>query len=274
MEQTYALEDQQEGHPWGETLIPMHESLLATKLFVPSCPTQQIVRERLLKELNKGLSYPLTLLSATAGLGKTTLLASWVRSSACTMTRTAWVNLDDDDNDPKQFWRYVLTALEKSEPGTGMSALQQLCASEEPFSRGILMTLINTLAYTTTPLTLILDDYQAICNEQIHQDLVYVLEHLPSHVHIVIATRTDPLFPLSRWRGYRKILELRTPQLSATEEEVAAYFSQVMHMSFTPSLLTQITAYTDGWLPWILPRFPNGFMATITTFRTILPKRY
>src|SRR6266536_6309336 len=227
---------------------PACGELLATKSFVPISPHALIPRPRLSALLDAGLQRQLTLVSAPAGFGKTTLLSTWAKSHTAGNLHVAWVTLDEGDNAPQRFWAYVLTALDRCEPGTSAQALQRLYAPEESPLEEVLRALINRLSEATTPRTLILDDYQVINEPVIHHQLSYLVEHLPSQVHVLLATRTDPPLPLSRWRARGQMLELRTDQLRATEEEAAALLLQVMGTRPESSLLQEITTRTEGWL--------------------------
>src|SRR6266536_1830674 len=220
--------------------------LLVTKCIIPVSSHALISRPRLSALLDAGLQHKLTLLSAPAGFGKTTLLST--RAQSHSAGSVAWVMLDEGDNAPWQFWAYVLTALDRCEPGTSAQALQRLYAPEESPLEEVLRALINRLSEATTPRTLILDDYQVINEPVIHHQLSYLVEHLPSQVHVLLATRTDPPLPLSRWRARGQMLELRTDQLRATEEEAAALLLQVMGTRPESSLLQEITTRTEGWL--------------------------
>jgi LuxR family maltose regulon positive regulatory protein len=225
-----------------------HNELLSTKFHTPVCPTPLIPRPRLTALLDVGVNGPLTLVSAPAGFGKTTLLSSWVQSHASGNFFVAWVTLDEHDNQPWRFWEYVLTAFDKSEPGIGVQALQRLSAPGELFLEEALIALINRLAQATSPWVLILDEYQAIREPIIHDQLSYLVEHLPSHVHVLLATRKDPPLPLSRWRVRGQLLEVRTDQLSATVEETGSLLRQMAPIRLERSLLQEVNARTEGWL--------------------------
>src|SRR5947209_9435084 len=177
------------------------DPLLATKLAIPPARPALVPRPRLIARLGAGLRGPLTLLSAPAGSGKTTLLSAWRASPEGQKRPMAWVSLEEGDNDPTRFWRYVLTALDRSVPGAGTSALALLRPSAEPSMEAVLTTLLNALNTATEDMALILDDYHVIEAEPIHQALAFLIEHLPPCLHLLLATRADPPLPLSRLRG-------------------------------------------------------------------------
>ena len=225
-----------------------HNELLSTKFHAPACPSPLIPRPRLTALLDVGLTGPLTLVSAPAGCGKTTLLSSWVQSHAPDNFSVAWVTLDEHDNQPRRFWEYVLTAFDRSEPGIGVLALQLLSAPGKLYLEEALIALINRLARMSSPWVLVLDEYQVIREPAIHGQLAYLVEHLPSHIHVLIATRKDPPLPLSRWRVRGQLQEVRTDQLRATVEEAGTLLRQMVPAKLERSLLQEITTRTEGWL--------------------------
>ncbi len=229
-----------------------HDQLLATKFFVPSSSHPLLPRPQLTTLLIQGLQRKLTLVSAPAGFGKTTLLAAWVQSfplDAPESPRVAWVSLDEGDNEPVLFWTYVLTALENQQQGLCASLLAHLQTQRAPTPvRYVLQTLINTLISSTEQFLLVLDDYHVITQPEIHTSLTYLVEHLPPQLHIMMATRTDPPLPLSLLRARGQVLEVRTNQLRCSPEEVRAFFKEVMGMHLPGDLIQEVTARTEGWL--------------------------
>src|SRR5260370_25614944 len=195
----------------------IQSQLLATKFFVPVAPGTLISRPRLHTLLDESLKYPLTLVSAPAGFGKTILLSAWAQSLLASNSLVAWVSLDEEDNDPRLFWTYVLSALDQQQPERFTPLLKHLQSPEVPSLVYILTALINLVLDIQEHFVLILDDYHLITEQQIHATLSYLVEHLPPHLHIILATRADPALPLPR-AGYR-VLEIRTEQLRCTTEE-------------------------------------------------------
>ncbi len=226
------------------------DQLLTTKFFVPAPSHALISRARLLALLDGGLSRPLILISAPAGFGKSTLIAAWVQSKPAGSPQIAWVSLDEGDNDPLQFWRYVLTALERCQPGTYQSLLSIL--HEQHFSLPYLLTaLLNTWVEYSEPLLLILDDYHVITEPALHTSLASLIERLPPQVHLVIITRVDPPLKLSRLRGHDQVFEVRTDSLRYTIEETDAFLREVMGIHLEPHEVEQVVARTEGW-PMVL----------------------
>ncbi len=174
-----------------------HDHLLATKFFVPSSSHPLIARPQLTTLLNHSLRRKLTLVSAPAGFGKTTLLSSWVQSFPQTKPQAplvAWVSLDEDDNEPTLFWTYALTALDAVQQGlcTQLLTYLQTQQAPKPPLRNVLQALINSLASRSEQFLLVLDDYHVITQPEVHQSLTYLVEHLPPQLHIILATRADP----------------------------------------------------------------------------------
>jgi LuxR family maltose regulon positive regulatory protein len=217
--------------------------LLVTKFTIPPVRSVFLHRSHLLEVLEQSRSVPLTLLSAGAGFGKTTLLSAWARESA---GQVAWLSLDDQDNDPLRFWTYLGTALQRLAPHVGATLLQGLQAPQPPLE-ALLATLLNELLSLREPVTLVLEDYHVIQAPSIHQSLAFLLEHLPPHVHLVIATRSDPPLPLARLRARGELCEIRAEALRFTLEEASAFFHQ-RGLSFSPEEVAILTERTEGWI--------------------------
>ena len=225
--------------------------LLATKFFVPASSRALISRPHLDNLLHKGIQRRLTLVSAPAGFGKTTLLANWVRSLQAGILenhRVAWVSLDEADKSAMRFWTYVFTALEKSEPGTASAALQMLQVQHTPPLEEVLTTFINVLSQTSNSYVLILDDFYLVDDPVVHASLNYLVEHQPPQLHLIISTRVDPLLNLPRLRARGHLLEVRAEHLRCTAEEVTSFLKEVMGIELAPESLNEMTSRTEGWL--------------------------
>src|SRR6266536_1825694 len=222
------------------------DQLLMTKFFVPASSHALISRARLLALLDEGLSRPLILVSAPAGFGKSTLVAAWVQSRPAGSPHVAWVSLDEGDNDPVQFWSYVLTALERCQPGTYQSLVTAVRSRH--FSLPSLLTaLLNTWVEHSEPQLLVLDDYQVITEPALHTSLASLIERRPLQVHLVLITRVDPPLKLSRLRGRDQVFEVRTDSLRYTMEETGAFLREVMGIHLEPLEVEQVAARTAGW---------------------------
>ncbi|MGZ3618154.1 MAG: P-loop domain-containing protein [Ktedonobacteraceae bacterium] len=227
--------------------------LLATKFFGPSASHHLIERPRLITLLNQGLLRKLTLISAPAGFGKTTLLSTWVelfQQENPEAPHVAWISLDKDDNEPLRFWTYVLTALETQQPGlcTPLLGYLHMHRVSTPPLRYVLQALINTLTSRTRKILLVFDDYRLITEPEVHSSLSYLIEHLPPQLHIILATRADPPLPLSLLRSHGEVLEVRTDQLRCTSEEELAFFREVMGKQLPNEIIQDVVARIEGWL--------------------------
>lgn len=199
------------------------DPLLETKLHVPRGARGLVPRQRLRARLSAGAGSALTLISAPAGFGKTTLLTEWLAAVPHDGPSAGWLSLDKADNDPSLFWKYVVAAL-RSVAGreVGASALSLLESSQAP-TDAVLTTLINDLFTVSGDVILVLDDYHVIEARDVHDGVVFLLEHLPPQMHLIIASRADPPFSLARWRGDGRLTEIRAADLRFTPEESATY---------------------------------------------------
>ena len=221
---------------------------LATKFFVPVAPHVLIARPRLFSQLEEGRLRPLTLVSAPAGFGKTTLLSAWVQAQLPDNPLVAWVSLDEADNDPVRFWSYVLTALDRLWPGMCREFVVYLQAEAHPSLNSVLTACLNRLSAHPEPVLLVLDDYHLVTEETIHTTLTSFIEHLPSQLRVILATRMDPPLPLARLRGRGQLLEVRAEQLRATQEETRAFLHEVMGVELADQELEVVEDRTEGWL--------------------------
>jgi len=223
----------------------METPLLQTKLYIPPVRPELVSRPRLIEQLNAGLHRKLTLISAPAGFGKTTLLSEWVAGCG---RPVAWVSLDDGDNDPVRFFTYLVAALQTLDPNLGQAARGLLGSPQPPPLEALVATLINNIATTSTPLVLVLDDYHTIVELTIHEALGLLLERQPPQMHVVLMTRQDPLLPLSRLRAQGQMTELRASDLQFTDEEAAAFLNQTMGLNLTPGEISMLETRTEGWI--------------------------
>ncbi len=228
-------------------LMIIQSQLLATKFYAPTSYGTLIRRPRLHALLNESLKSPLTLVSAPAGFGKTTLLSTWAKSLPATQAQVAWLSLDEDENDPQLFWTYVLSALDQQQPERFTPLFKSLQSPQAPSLHSILTSLINLALESPEHLVLILDDYHVITEQQVHITLSYLVEHLPPHLHIVLATRTDPPLPLSLLRTRGHLLEIRTEQLRCSFQETKAFFQHIVGIQLPDQTIQEVTARTEGW---------------------------
>jgi LuxR family transcriptional regulator, maltose regulon positive regulatory protein len=227
--------------------------LLATKHFAPTWRPGLVARPRLIARLDQGAERALTLVSAPAGFGKTTLLAEWLtaitrnRRSAGERT-TAWLSLDPGDNDSARFWAYVITALQTVRPGIGATALALLQSPQPPPIEAIVTTLINELAALEDHIVLVLDDLHVIDVQPILDAIAFFLDRLPPRLHLVVATREDPSLPLPRLRARGQLTELRAADLRFTPDEAAAFLNEAMGLDLSATDIAALESRTEGWI--------------------------
>lgn len=219
--------------------------ILATKLYIPPPPLHVIVRPRLVERLNEGLHRKLTLISAAAGFGKTTVVSEWVAGCGYAV---AWLSLDEGDNDPLRFLTYLVAALQTIAPGLGEGVMAVLRSPQPPPMESILTTLLNDITPIAEHFVLVLDDYHLIDASPIDHALAFLLEHLPPTMHLVIATREDPPLPLARLRARRQLTELRVTDLRFTLSEVAGFLNQVMGLRLSEDDIAALETRTEGWI--------------------------
>ena len=220
-------------------------TLLSTKLSVPRLPGSLVERDRLQAPLDEALSTPLTLLAASAGWGKTTLLSTWANRHP---RAVAWLSLDSLDTDPFRFWAAVIAALRTRVPGIGALALALLRSPQPPPFSAILTALLNDLAEHVAPLVLLLDDYQVIDDPLIQESVTFWVEHLPAHVHLLLSSRVDPDLPLPRWRARGQLLEIRTDEVRFRPEEASLFLRQAMDLALSEEEVLTLQRRTEGWV--------------------------
>jgi LuxR family maltose regulon positive regulatory protein len=226
---------------------PHGDPLLLTKLSVPSARPSLVPRPRLGEKLEEGWGCRLTLVSAPAGFGKSTLLGAWI-SEHSVGRPVAWLSLDSADNDPARFWRYFIVAVDRLHPGAGNAALELLGSPQAPPIEATLTTLLNELAYLPSDAVLVLDDYHLIESRAIHEALAYLIDHLPPQMHLVISTRADPSLPLSRLRARGQLNELRADDLRFIPEEALTFLNQVMGLELMAEDIAELEGRTEGWV--------------------------
>jgi len=244
-------------------------SLLQTKLYVPPIRPGLVSRPRLLDLLNEGLPRPsnslarqgaslsegrfarrLTLISAPAGFGKTTLISEWVQAmgGATPPMAAAWLSLDEGDSDSTRFLTYLVAALQTIAANIGEGVLGMLQSSQPPPTESILTVLLNEITSLPDNFALILDDYHVIDAKPVDNALTFLLEHLPPQMHLVIATREDPNLPLARLRARGQMTELRITDLRFTPSEAAEFFNQVMGLNLSAEEVSSLETRTEGWI--------------------------
>jgi len=219
--------------------------LLGTKLHVPTIGTQLVHRAALVDALSEGRRCKLTLLSAPAGWGKTTLLAQWALGAGEDQ-RFGWLSLDPSDNDPVWFWMYVIAALQKISPGVGIRAVELLAMGSDPL-QVVLPTLLNDLDTIDSPMALILDDYHLVVSRAVHEQLAFFISRMPANLHLVLATRSDPMLPLARLRANGELAEMRTDDLRFGAIEADQLLNDVLGLDLVRADIQLLHHRTEGW---------------------------
>jgi LuxR family maltose regulon positive regulatory protein len=207
-----------------------------------------VERPRLHEALDRGEWRKLTLVSAPAGFGKTTLLVKWLMERSGDERSVAWVSLDESDNDPARFLSYLVGALQNVVEGIGEGVLALLRVPELPPLETLVEALINELDGAGREVTVFLDDYHLIDTRLVHQAVAFLIEHLPENVGLVIATRTDPPLSLSRLRARDQVTEIKAADLRFTSEEAATFLKDVMGLSLSTEDIAALEEATEGWV--------------------------
>jgi LuxR family maltose regulon positive regulatory protein len=219
--------------------------LLEARFSPPHLSSRLVGREHLLKKLDTVFEHQWLLLSASAGSGKTTLLSAWASRSPYPV---AWLSLDELDDDPSRFWSAVIAALRTRLPEIGDLALAMAHAPQPPPLTTVLTTLLNEIGACSEQIMLILDDYHVIEDELIQDSMLFLLDRLPPNLHVVIASRVDPPFPLSRWRMRGQMTEIREADIRFTQEEAQTFLLQKMGLSLAEEEIALLEQRTEGWI--------------------------
>jgi LuxR family maltose regulon positive regulatory protein len=218
---------------------------LTTKLYLQPARQTLVDRPVLLEQLNEGLRGKLTLVSAPAGFGKTSLVAAWRKGCE---TPLAWVSLDEEDNEPLRFLDYLIGALQMVDNELGDESADLLRRSSTPPIKVVLTSLLNEINAYDKEFVLAFDDYHVIHDHSIHEALSYLIERLAPHAHTLIATRSDPPFPLGRLRARGELKELRASDLRFDKAEAASFLNEVMSLELTAQDVAALEERTEGWI--------------------------
>ncbi len=231
-------------------MVP-RDDIVSTKLRIPHVRPHLVHRERLIARLEAGRDGLLTLVCAPAGFGKTTLIVDWLRSRAVdaqVQIPVAWLSLDESDNDPIQFIRLLTAAVDNAIPGIGKTILAMTQSPQPPRLETLLTILINELVAVQQRVILVLEDYHVIRQTSVQAAVAFLLEHLPQALHMVIATREDPPFPLTQLRARGALCEVRAGDLRFTIGETAAFLRDVMGLSVSAQDAAALRARMEGWI--------------------------
>jgi LuxR family maltose regulon positive regulatory protein len=227
--------------------MPPNERLLNTKIQVPPLPPKTIRRARLLDALDRDLqpNLRLTLVSAPAGYGKTTLLSTWIQDRG---SPAAWLSIDEGDNDPIRFMGYLLAALQSANPALDLPSPADGQISEAEIQERVLIPLINLMGGSPRQITLILDDYHWIQSQTVHDWVGYLLDNLPPQANLMITTRADPPLPITRLRGRGQVKELRMEDLRFQIEEARSFLETFADLELSLDDIHTLTDRTEGWV--------------------------
>ena len=225
------------------------QTLLQTKFYCPTARPFLVPRPHLVDKLDAACSSSLlTLISAPAGYGKTTLVGEWIREHQDTETVFCWVSLDDADNEPVLFWSYVLAAMERKNLPIGVQLLASLATPSSPSMTVVITHLLNALESYDQQIVLILDDYHVISEGAVHEQVEFLVEHLPPQHHVLLLTRADPPLPLTRWRARREMAEVRQADLRFEQSEAAGLLNEKLALELSAHELAILERRTEGWV--------------------------
>ena len=223
----------------------MDTLILPTKFFAPPLHPGWILRGRLIELLAISNQHKLTLVSAPAGYGKTTLISSWLHETNIPST---WLSLDEGDNDPIRFIQYFITSFQKLIPDLGMDLPGMLNVAQPPSFDVLINLLINETTRQTDPFIIVLDDFHVITSQPVLDMVLFLIERMPPNMHLVLLSRTDPPFPLSRLRVRNQLIDIRADQLRFTRDEMAIFLNEIMRLKISAEDLAAIEVRTEGWI--------------------------
>jgi len=240
--------------PQSPTVVPpafaaaLQDDLVATKVTAPRIRPNLVARPDLIRRFEDAVAHDVTLLCTPPGFGKTTLIAAWAAQRERSERSVAWLSLDDDDNDPARFWRYVIAALNRVQPGVGARALAMLDGPGRDPGSDVVTALINDLAARDDEIVLILDDSHATVSRPVQEGLAFLLDHLPACLRLVIAGRSDPPLPLAELRARGQLVELRAADLRFTPAEAAAFLGDLWGLKLPGEAVAVLAERTEGWV--------------------------
>ena len=233
----------------------MTESLLSTKLYIPATRPALVHRPRLLEKLTTGLHRKMSLISAPAGFGKTTVVTEWLGNLQSSSNRgkqveyeIAWLSLDASDNNFRRFLTYIIAALRKTNNSIGGTTLNMLQSAQLPPVEVIMTSLINEIAGASNKIIFVLDDCHLIEDQTIYDSLTFLIENSPASLHLVIVTREDPFLPLARLMARDQMTQLRAKDLRFTKIEVADFLNRVMGLDLSEDDIAALDVRTEGWI--------------------------
>lgn len=230
----------------GQKASPMGSNpLLHHKLMPPRLNSNVIRRDELLSRLDQGLSRKLTIVTAPTGFGKTTLVSMWIASR---QFASAWVTLDQNDNDVSRFWTYVVSALRTLDSSIGKTTLSTLMTSQPASFQSLLTPLINDLARLNETSVLVVEDFHSIASKEITDGISFLIQHLPDSLHLILITRTEPGLPLPLLRVRDEMIEITAADLRFDQKETEAFLQTATQIDLSPSVVNQLLQKTEGWV--------------------------
>jgi LuxR family maltose regulon positive regulatory protein len=221
------------------------EQLLTTKLYIAPLRSDLVPRPHLYDRLDEGSNRKLTLVSAPAGFGKSTLVSGWLAERGL---QCAWLSLDQGDNDPVRFWTYLIAAIQTIHQEIGEEARQIVRAPQLHSNEPVAISLINDISGLAHDLIVVLDDYHVIEAGRVHAGLSYLLEHQPPNLHLILITRVDPSISLARQRAHGRLVEIRAEELQFSSDEAAILFNEVVRLNLKPEQVEALNQRTEGWI--------------------------
>ncbi|MGF7047669.1 LuxR family maltose regulon positive regulatory protein [Paenibacillus sp. DS2015] len=219
--------------------------IVGTKLYIPHVRNSLVPRPRLIRKLNEGMETKLTLVSAQAGYGKTTALSEWVKQ--CTAL-VAWVSLEKQDNDLIRFWSYITASIQERVPGYGQTIFPLLEKGPSVYWEPVITAVLNELHGLTNELVIILDDFHTIELSAIHDSCIYLIDHLPSHIHLYIVSRTDVVIPTARLLAKGELHRISMLDLQFQLDEGLVFFRDTTDLMLTNEQVTELFYQTEGWV--------------------------
>jgi LuxR family transcriptional regulator, maltose regulon positive regulatory protein len=221
--------------------------LIKTKIATPPVRPHTVVRQRLLELMEEAITSPLTLISAPAGFGKTTLITTWLNETG-RQPRAAWLSLDPDDSDPVHFVYYLTATLQVIEPRAGRAPIALLGSLKIPGPTDLVSLLLNEIAEIEEPIVLVLDDYHSVANPDVDAAVTSLVERMPEKLRLVISTREEPKLPLARWRSLERLFSIGLEDLRFSYEESIVFFRQTMGVNIDGKAARVLESRTEGWI--------------------------
>jgi LuxR family maltose regulon positive regulatory protein len=221
--------------------------LIKTKIATPPMRPHTVVRQRLLELMEEAITSPLTLISAPAGFGKTTLITSWLNETG-RQPRAAWLSLDPDDSDPVHFVYYLTATLQVIEPRAGRAPIALLGSLKIPGPTDLVSLLLNEIAEIEEPIVLVLDDYHSVGSPDVDAAVTSLVERMPDKLRLVISTREEPKLPLARWRSLERLFSIGLEELRFSYEESIVFFRQTMGVNIDGKAARVLESRTEGWI--------------------------